>query len=83
VCGPNALHAPQTIDALNAGKHVLCEKPMAISREEAKAMLEAAKKNHKFLMVGLNQRLIAAARAGEGNSGTGRLGKVLSFRTAL
>ena len=35
-----SLHAQQTIDALNAGKHVLCEKPMATTREDAKAMID-------------------------------------------
>lgn len=44
VCTPNALHAPMSIDALNAGKHVLCEKPMATSKEEAEAMIQAAEK---------------------------------------
>src|SRR5438105_12503310 len=58
VAGPNSLHAPQSIDALNAGKHVLCEKPMATTRDDARAMLEAAKKNKRFLMIGLNQRLM-------------------------
>src|SRR6476659_6835603 len=58
VAGPNSLHAQQSIDALSAGKHVLCEKPMATTREEAKAMIDAAKKAGKFLMIGLNQRLM-------------------------
>ena len=40
---PNFLHAPVTIDSLNAGKHVLCEKPPARNAEEAIAMAEAAK----------------------------------------
>lgn len=44
VCTPNYLHAPISIDALNAGKHVLCEKPMATSKEEAEQMIQAAKK---------------------------------------
>src|ERR1700709_2511441 len=58
VAGPNSLHAQQSIDALNAGKHVLCETPMATTRDDAKAMLDAAKKSGKFLMIGLNQRLM-------------------------
>jgi UDP-N-acetylglucosamine 3-dehydrogenase len=83
VSGPNALHASQTIDALNAGKHVLCEKPMAISREEAKAMIAAAEKNKKFLMIGLNQRLMPPHVRAKEILKTGRLGNVLSFRTAF
>jgi predicted dehydrogenase len=83
VSGPNALHAPQTIDALNAGKHVLCEKPMAVTRDEARAMIEAAKKNNKFLMIGLNQRLMPPHVRAKEIIKTGRLGKVLSFRTAF
>jgi predicted dehydrogenase len=83
VSGPNALHAAQTIDALNAGKHVLCEKPMAVSRDEAKAMIEAAKKNNKYLMIGLNQRLMPPHVRAKEILKTGRLGKVLSFRTAF
>jgi UDP-N-acetylglucosamine 3-dehydrogenase len=83
VSGPNALHASQTIDALNAGKHVLCEKPMAISREEAKSMLAAAEKNKKYLMIGLNQRLMPPHVRAKEILKTGRLGNVLSFRTAF
>lgn len=83
VSGPNALHAPQTIDALNAGKHVLCEKPMAVTRDEAKAMIDAAKKNNKYLMIGLNQRLMPPHVRAKEILKTGRLGKVLSFRTAF
>ena len=83
VAGPNSLHAQQSIDALNAGKHVLCEKPMATTRDDAKAMLEAAKKNKKFLMIGLNQRLMPAHVKAKKILATGALGKVLSFRTAF
>jgi predicted dehydrogenase len=83
VSGPNALHATQTIDALTAGKHVLCEKPMAISREEAKSMIAAAEKNKKYLMIGLNQRLMPPHVRAKEILKTGRLGNVLSFRTAF
>ena len=42
VCTPNRSHSFITVDALHAGKHVMCEKPMAINYEEAKKMLDAA-----------------------------------------
>lgn len=48
---PHQLHAEVTIDCLNAGKHVLAEKPLANTREECLAMIEAAKRNNRILMV--------------------------------
>jgi predicted dehydrogenase len=80
---PNYLHAPQTIDSLKAGKHVLVEKPMATTRAEAKAMIQAATKAKKFLMVGQNQRLMAPHVKAREILASGRIGKVLSFRTAF
>ena len=56
VCTWNSAHAPCTIMALNAGKHVLCEKPMATNVEDAVAMKEAAEKNGKLLMIGFVRR---------------------------
>ncbi len=56
VCTWNSAHAPCTIMALNAGKHVLCEKPMALNTAEAEAMLEAARKNNRCLMIGFVRR---------------------------
>ena len=56
VCTWNSAHAPCAIAALNAGKHVLCEKPMATSAAEAKEMLAAAEKNNKLLMIGFVRR---------------------------
>src|SRR6202142_4762743 len=44
---PVFLHAPQTIQSLRAGKHVLCEKPMAMSESEARTMLHAAEESDK------------------------------------
>ena len=52
VCVWNCNHAKCTIDALDAGLHVLCEKPMAYSVKEAEEMLEASKRNNKLLMIG-------------------------------
>ena len=56
VCTWNAAHAPCTIAALNAGKHVLCEKPMSISKEYAEEMKAAAERNGKLLMIGFVRR---------------------------
>ncbi|MBQ8340674.1 MAG: Gfo/Idh/MocA family oxidoreductase [Clostridia bacterium] len=56
VCTWNSAHAPCTIMALNAGKHVLCEKPMATNVEDAEAMMAAAKANNKLLMIGFVRR---------------------------
>ena len=56
VCTWNAAHAECTIAALNAGKDVICEKPMAMNTREAEAMLAAAKKNGKLLQIGFVRR---------------------------
>lgn len=56
VCTPNRSHSFITIDALEAGKHVMCEKPMAKTAEEARKMLEAAKKTGKKLTIGYQNR---------------------------
>jgi predicted dehydrogenase len=83
VAGPNALHAKMTIESLKAGKHVLCEKPMATTRADAKKMLAAAKAARRYLMIGLNQRLMPPHVRAKEILDSGRLGKVLSFRTAF
>ncbi len=56
VCTPNRSHSFITVDALEAGKHVMCEKPMAINSEEAQKMLDAAKRTGKKLTVGYQSR---------------------------
>jgi len=56
VCTPNFLHAPLTIEALEAGVAVLCEKPMAMDADQARAMVAAANRAGKLLMMGFNQR---------------------------
>src|SRR3954468_14850335 len=56
VCTPNGLHAENTIAALNAGKHVIVEKPMAMNAKEGQAMVDAAKKAGKQLIVGFQYR---------------------------
>ena len=56
VCTPNNSHAEITIAALQAGKHVMCEKPMAKTAAEAKAMLEASRATGKKLTIGYQNR---------------------------
>jgi predicted dehydrogenase len=56
ICTPNSSHAEITIAALEAGKHVMCEKPMAITSTDAKAMVDAAKRTGKKLSIGYQNR---------------------------
>lgn len=56
VCVWNSAHAECAIAALNAGKHVLCEKPMATTVEDAQAMQAAAEANDRLLMIGFVRR---------------------------
>ena len=58
VCTPNESHASITIEALAAGKHVLCEKPMASTLEQAEQMVAAAQQNGKKLSICANNRFI-------------------------
>ncbi len=59
VCTPNKSHADITVDALESGKHVMCEKPMAKTAAEGRRMLEAAKRTGKKLTIGYQNRFRA------------------------
>lgn len=83
VCTPNYLHAPISIAALKAGIHVLCEKPMATSKEEAEAMIAASKESGKKLMIGHNQRFVPSHQKARQLIRSGEIGKIYSFRTAF
>lgn len=72
ICTPNGVHCAPTIDACNAGLHVMVEKPMAMNVSECKKMVAAAKKNNVKLAVGFQHRyrpdtefLVRARDAGE------------------
>lgn len=56
VCTPNRSHCEITVSALNAGKHVMCEKPMAINYTQAMEMTETAKRTGKLLTIGYQNR---------------------------
>ncbi len=83
ICAANFAHAELTIAALRAGKHVLCEKPMAISLEECEAMVEEANKAGKFLMIGHNQRLAKAHAMAKELIDGGLIGRIVTFRTTF
>lgn len=83
ICAANFAHAELTIAALNAGKHVLCEKPMATTLSDCEAMVEAADKNGKFLMIGHNQRLAKAHSLARKLIQEGLIGDIVTFRTTF
>lgn len=80
VCAANHVHAEITIKALEAGKHVLCEKPMAMTLEECKEMVEASERTGKILMIGHNQRLAKAHGKAKELIETGAIGKLITFQ---
>lgn len=81
VCTSNATHAEVTIKSLKAGKHVLCEKPLATTVEDGIAMDEAAKKAGKLLMIAQNQRMDIAHTKAKEIIGSGVLGRIIYFKT--
>ena len=83
ICTANAVHAEMAIAALNAGKHVLCEKPMATSAEDCERMVRAAADNGRVLMIGQNQRLAAAHVKTRELIEQGAVGRLLTFTTAF
>jgi predicted dehydrogenase len=77
---PNYLHAPVSIRMLQAGKHVLCEKPMAMTAAEAQAMVTAAESARRLLMVAHVWRSHPQVRWLRDVVGSGRLGKVFKVK---
>ena len=83
VCVANDAHAEITIAALKAGKHVLCEKPMAVTLDQCNAMVETARACGKYLMIGHNQRLAKAHRMAKKLLEKGEIGNILTFKTSF
>ena len=73
---PNDLHAMMTVEALRAGAHVLCEKPMATTVEDAVEMVEEARRQKKLLMVHMNMRFGKESRILHEYASGGELGEV-------
>jgi predicted dehydrogenase len=76
VCLHNALHCPVTLEAFKAGKHVYCEKPLALNGKEAQKMVGAAEKAGKKLAMQLSTVFSRAAQAAKRLIVTGQLGRL-------
>ncbi|SFF93941.1 Predicted dehydrogenase [Planifilum fulgidum] len=81
VCVPNDLHAPVAIEALRAGKHVLCEKPMAINGDLARQMAEVARETDRVLMIGQNNRFHSEVLLLKELIEKGKLGQIYHAKT--
>lgn len=80
ICTPNGLHAAHSILSLNAGSHVLCEKPMAIRSADCLAMIVAAEKNNKKLFVVKQNRFNPPVAAVKKIIDENRLGRIYSLQ---
>lgn len=80
ICTPNNVHAEIAIAAAEAGKHIICEKPLARTVEEARAMAEAVKKAGVIHMVAFNYRRTPAVALAKKYIDEGRIGRILNFR---
>jgi predicted dehydrogenase len=78
--GPNDTHAEPSIAAAQAGKHILCEKPLARTAEEAKAMLDAVEQAGVKHMVAFNYRFVPAVRQIRNIIDSGALGQIYHWR---
>lgn len=76
VCTPNRSHCEISVAAMEADKHVMCEKPMAMNYEQAILMCETAKKTGKLLNIGYQNRYRADSRFLKEESEKGTLGEV-------
>jgi D-xylose 1-dehydrogenase (NADP+, D-xylono-1,5-lactone-forming) len=80
---PNSLHAEWAIKALNAGKHVLCEKPLAITAEQGASMIRAAHANHVLLMEAFMYRFHPQTLWVLEQVTSGRIGKIKLVRLSF
>ncbi|MBX7214645.1 MAG: Gfo/Idh/MocA family oxidoreductase [Thermoflexales bacterium] len=81
ICVPNRAHAPIAIAALQAGKHVLCEKPLAPTPEEVRQMIAARDASGRMLMTAQHFRFGGSARALKAEIDRGALGNVYHARS--
>jgi predicted dehydrogenase len=80
ICSPNGLHAQHSIQSLESGHHVLCEKPMAINVNDCGEMIKVAEKNNKRLFAIKQNRFNPPVAAVKELIDQGRLGKIFSVQ---
>lgn len=80
ICTPTFLHADMTVKALEAGKHVICEKPMALTAADCQRMIDAAEANGKLLFIAQCIRFWPAYEKLAEMISSGELGKVVSAK---
>jgi len=79
ICTPNATHMPIALEAARHGKHILCEKPIAMNADEALRMLQAAEAAGVTHMVAFNYRRVPAIKLAKQIIDQGRLGQIYHF----
>lgn len=79
-CSTNEMHHIITTQALRAGKHVLCEKPIATTTECAEMIIQAAEESGTILMIDHNQRLASAHLKAKELIQSGELGRIITFK---
>ncbi|WP_188208212.1 Gfo/Idh/MocA family protein [Alkalibacillus aidingensis] len=82
-CSSNEVHHIHSTEALLKGKHVLCEKPLAVSVDKAKTILAAQKESGKKLMVDHNQRFTKVHQRARQIINSGEYGDVITFKTSF
>lgn len=83
IATPNALHAPQTLSALERGLAVFCQKPLALDADEARALVEAARRANRRLGVDYSYRHTDGARALKAMVERGELGRAFSVESVF
>lgn len=80
ICTPNMFHTELAIAALEAGKHVLCEKPLAVTPEEVKRIIEARDRSGREVMTAQHQRFVGVSQALKREVEAGALGDIYHAR---
>ncbi len=81
ICTPHYLHAPFAIKAMNNGKHVFCEKPLAIKYEDALDMCECAKNNNVYLATCFQNRFNETSVFLKQKATSGEMGKIIAVKS--